>query len=111
MAYPMRCYAGFNIPSKQGRFLLLGFSVPVEDPSADSEFALVDDEDIKDWMTGGFVLGSLSETKKVLADIKGSGSAYTSMLEFYPPEPVQVTYGTSVYCTNVRQEGICVYVR
>ena len=53
--YPIQCPGSFSVPAKSGKFEVLGFCVTVADPTADSQFAIVDDPGIKEsWITGGF---------------------------------------------------------
>lgn len=45
--YPITCVAGFNMPAKAGKFEVWGFHVAVSDATLSSDFAIVDDPNIK----------------------------------------------------------------
>jgi len=109
--YPLTCHAGFNVPARSGKFEVVGFTVTVEDETADSYFAIVDDPAINQSGKAGLILSTLTEQKNVLAHKKGDGSSYDGDLEWFPPESIKTRYGLSLYYTNVKAGSVCVYVR
>jgi len=109
--YPLTCVAGYNVPARSGRFEVMGFTVTVEDETADSYFAIVDDPAIDQSGKAGLILSTLDYQKNVLAHIKGDGSAYDGTLEWHPVESIKTRYGLSLYYTNVKAGSVCVYVR
>jgi len=90
---------------------VVGFTVTVEDETADSYFAIVDDPAIDPGGKAGRILSTLNYQKNVLAHKKGDGSAYDGDLEWFPPESVKTRYGLSLYFTNVKAGSVCVYVK
>jgi len=114
MAYMLTCIAGFSAPARQGSFEVLGFSATVADPTAASQFAIVDDPGISKSGKTGRILGSLespTEQKNIIANQKGHGSAYDTVLEWMAPEPIKTRHGISLCFTNIEQGSMCVYVR
>lgn len=114
MAYPLTCVAGFNVPARQGCFELVGFSATVADATAASQLAIIDDPEIPRYGKTGRIIGSIespTEQKYIIANVKGHGSAYDTMLEWTPPEPIKVRYGISLCFTNIEQGSMCVYVK
>lgn len=114
MAYPLTCAAGFNVPARAGKYEILGFTATVADATVDSQMAIVDDARIGQDVKQGFIIDSLespTEYKNIIANIKGHGSAYDTVLEWFPPEPVKTRYGISLCFTNIEQGSLCLYVR
>jgi hypothetical protein len=114
MAYPLTCIAGFNAPIRQGYYEIVGLTATVADSTAASQVAIVDDEGIQSGWKTGRILGSLespTEVKRIIANIKGSGSAYDTVLEWWPAEAVKVRRGISMCFTNIEQGSLCLYVR
>ena len=114
MAYMLRCVAGYNAPARQGKFEIVGFSATVADPTAASQFAIIDDPAIKAEWEAGRIIDSIeapTEQKYIIANQKGSGSAYDTVLEWIAPEPVKTRYGISLCFTNIEQGSMCVYVK
>ena len=108
--YPITCVAGYNVPTASGRMEITGFCVTVSDPTAASQFAIVDDEDIKpDWKCGR-LLTTITDKKHVLANIKGIANS-DSVLSYEFAEPVKTRYGISIYATNMVLGSACVYRR
>ena len=112
MAYPLTCVGGYNVPIRQGKFRITGFSAAVSDPSLDSAVMVIDDNTIKEsWETGHWFATEDEglNCKKVLAYVKGDGSAYTPTIEWHPSEPVKTIYGISLYTSNLK--NLCLYVQ
>lgn len=108
--YPIQCPGGFSVPAKAGKFEVLGFCVTVSDPTADSQFAIVDDSQIKEsWVTGR-VLTSLDNQNGILSNVKGLANIDT-ILSYEFSEPVKTRYGISIYGTNLLPGSVCVYRR
>ena len=105
--YPIKCAGGFSIPIKAGKFSVHGIVATVNDLTANSRIALVDDENIKG-QSQGFVLGSLDNVKYVIADFKGVASV-DGTIGGMLPEPVKVRHGLSAYFDNVVAGSVCVY--
>jgi len=112
--YMLTCVAGFNVPIRSGKMEIVGMTATVADATAASQVALVDDPGIRsDWKTGR-ILDSVeepTEQKGIIANIKGHGSAYDTVLEWWPCEPVKTRYGLSLCFTNIEQGSMCIYVR
>ncbi|MBU0959869.1 MAG: hypothetical protein KKB31_08020 [Nanoarchaeota archaeon] len=108
--YPLTCKAGYNVPVKQGKYEVTGFSVTVLDPAADSYFAIVDDEDIVQSSETGRLLTTLTGVKNVLCHIKGLANIDT-LLSYEFSEPVKTRYGVSIYGSNMVAGSVCVYSR
>ncbi len=108
--YPIQCHAGFSMPLKAGKFEITGFCVTVNDPTANSQFAIVDDP-IIDQSTGfGNFLGSIDDRDNILVNIKGLANIDTS-LNYEFAEPVKTRYGVSIYGSNLKAGSVCVYRR
>ncbi len=108
--YPITCKAGFSIPAKAGKFDVLGYSVRINDETADSEFALVDDSNIIQGNDSGYVLGSLTNQKTIIAHVAGLANL-DSVLAVMFPEPIKTRYGLSILATNLLPGSIIVYMR
>lgn len=108
--YPITCKAGFSIPAKAGKFDVLGYSVRINDETADSEFALVDDSNITLGHDTGFVIGSLTNQKTIIAHVAGLANL-DSVLAVMFPEPIKTRHGLSVFATNVLPGSVIVYTR
>jgi len=106
--YPIQCYAGYSIPVKAGKFEVVGMTAVVTDITATSRFAIVDDENITG--TQGFVLNSLTNKKRILADLQGIASS-DGTLGIIFPEPMKTRNGLSVYMENVVAGSLTVYIR
>jgi len=114
MSYPLTCFAGFNVPIRQGKWRITGISAAVADPTADSAIMIVDDNTIKDTDEIGKIIATEDDgidKKKVLAYIKGDGSSFDTNLEWYPSEPVKTLHGISIYTLNTKAGAICLYVQ
>lgn len=114
MAYPLTCIAGFNAPARAGKYEILGFTATVADPTLDSQMAIVDDERIDQTGKAGFIIDSLEAPtyyRNIIVNEKGDGSAYDTVLEWWPSEPVKTRYGLSLCYTNIEQGSLCIYVR
>lgn len=112
---PLVCAGGFNVPAKAGKFDILGFTAAVNDPSLDSELAIIDDVTL-DWKSAGVGriipdIDSPTEVKDILVHKKGDGSAYDASLEWFPPEPIKIRHGLSICFSNIKQGSLCVYTR
>lgn len=105
--YPILCRGGYAIPIKAGKFKVFGVMATVDDTTASSQIALVDDPAIGDNLQG-FVLSDVDETKNVIANVKGVGSV-DGTIGIMLPEPIFVRHGLSAYFTNVVPGSICVY--
>jgi hypothetical protein len=114
MAYMLTCIAGYNAPARRGNYEVVGFTATVADPTAASQFAIVDDPDIPSDGKAGRILGSLespTEQKNIIANVKGHGSAFDTVLEWLAPEPIKMRHGVSLCFNNIEQGSMCVYVR
>ena len=114
MAYPLTCIAGFNVPARAGKYEIVGFTATVADSAADSQMAIVDDVRIGQNTQQGFIIDSLeapTEYKNIIVNEKGDGSAYDTVLEWWPAEPIKTRYGISLCYTNIEQGSLCLYVR
>lgn len=108
--YPITCVAGFNMPAKAGKFEVWGFHVAVSDATLSSDFAIVDDPNIKSSDSVGKLLTTLTEQKGVLAYVKRY-AASDGYMECTFAEPVKTRYGISIYGTNMVQGSVNVFVR
>ena len=108
--YPIQCPGSFSVPAKSGKFEVCGFSVTVNDPTANSQFAIVDDPGIKESWTTGRLLESLDEQVGILVNIKGLADIDT-LLSYEFSEPIKTRYGISIYGTNLKAGSVCVYRR
>ena len=114
MAYPLTCIGGFNIPIRQGKFRITGVSALVDDQTLDSELIIVDDNTITENMETGHLYATEAlalANRKVLVALKGDGSSYDSVLEWHPSEPIKTIYGISIYTSNLKAGGLCLYVQ
>ena len=114
--YPVTCAGGFNAPAKAGKWELVGFTAMVDDPTAASELTLIDDPAIKSNMKAGFIyptseVAAGTSKKHIIAGQEGHGSAYDTVLEWWPAEPVKLRYGLSLAFTNIKQGSMCVYTK
>jgi len=112
--YPITCQAGFNAPAKAGKMEIVGFTALVNDPTAASEITLIDDPAIKSNMKSGFLYAcsevAAGTTKKhIIAAQEGHGSAYDTVLEWWPSQPIKLRYGLSLAYTNIKQGSFLVY--
>lgn len=114
MSYPLTCIAGFNVPARSGKFEIVGFTATVADSAVDSQVAIIDDPAINQDSKAGFIIPSIeppTTQKNILCNVKGDGSAYDSVLEWIPFEPIKTRYGISLCFTNIAQGSLCLYVR
>ena len=108
--YPIQCPGGFPVPMKQGKFDVCGFCVTIADPTSNAQFAIVDDSEIKpEWETGR-ILGTLTNQKGILANLKGVANVDTVMSYDFT-EPIKTRHGISIYGTNTLAGSVCVYRR
>jgi hypothetical protein len=114
--YPLQCAGGYNVPAKAGKFRIVGFTVAVDDTGASAEVAIIDDPNIKSG-NAGFIIPDLDLPttvrhilvhKKKVFDTDGN---YDATIEWFPPEPLMVRYGTSLFFSNIKQGSFCLYVR
>ncbi len=108
--YPLTCVGGFAMPVKAGKMEVVGFMVTVDDKTADSRFAIVDDPAIKSSDNWGQLLSTLTNQKKILADYKGQGNVDTILGVLFD-EPIKTRNGISIFTDNVLAGSVCVYVR
>lgn len=114
--YPITCAGGFNAPARAGKMEIVGFTAIVDDPTAASELTLIDDPAIKGSMKAGFIystddVAAGTEKKHIIGGQEGHGSAYDTVLEWWPAEPVKLRYGLSLAYTNIKQGSMCIYQR
>ena len=108
--YPITCPGGYPVPAKSGKFEVSGFCVTVDDPTADSAFALVDDSTIDQSGETGKLLTTLTDKKGVLIYLKGLANI-DNVLAYGFDEPIKTRYGLSIYGTNIKSGSVCVYRR
>jgi hypothetical protein len=108
--YPIQCHAGFSMPLKAGKFEITGFCATVNDPTANSQFAIVDDPTINQSSGFGKLLESIDDQENVLINLKGLASIDTS-LSYEFAEPVKTRFGVSIYSSNLKAGSICIYRR
>jgi hypothetical protein len=106
--YPIKCAGGFSIPTKGGKFKIVGVCAAVADPTATAQIALVDDENINLGETQGYVLGDITNSKFILVNLKGIANE-SGNLEFSFPCDIKTRYGLSAYFDNLVPGSICVY--
>jgi len=112
--YPLQCVAGFNVPARAGKYDVAGFTAAIEDPTADSYIAIIDDPDIDQSGKAGKIIGSIeppTEQKYIIARVDKDASATEGTLSWEPLEPIKTRYGTSLSFTNIKQGSFCLYVR
>jgi len=111
MAYMLSCLGGFAVPARAGKYSVLGYSATVNDPTAASEFGIIDDSAIGDSWEGGRLLASIStNTKTVIARSKSIANG-DGVLEWTAPEPIKTRHGISIIANNIAAGSMCVYVR
>ena len=108
--YTIPCAGGFPVPARQGNFEVCGFCVAVAYPTADSQFALVDDQGINPSGSTGRMLTTLADQKGVLVNLKGLATI-DSVLAYEFAEPIKTRYGLSIYGNNWVAGSVCVYRR
>jgi hypothetical protein len=114
MAYPLTCVGGFNIPIRKGKFRITGVTALVDDQTVDSELIIVDDNTILETEETGHLFATEAAalaSKKVIIPLKGDGSAYIPTLEWHPAEPIKTIYGISIYTSNLKANGLCIYIQ
>lgn len=104
------------MPAKAGKFEVMGFTVLVDDPTEASEITLIDDPEIKGNMKAGFIyptseVAAGTTKKHIIAAQEGHGSAYDTVLEWWPAESIKTRYGLSLAYANIKQGSLCVYAR
>lgn len=113
--YPLTCIAGFNVPARQGKFEVCGFTVAVENTATAAHVGICDDPAIQPEWKCGRLLGNLMDPPTVLKNILVHAVANTTALEstiqWFPLEPVKTRYGISIHTLNVKQGSFCLYVR
>ncbi len=109
--YPIQCMAGFAMPIKVGRFRVTGLIAAVNDPTENSQIAIVDDSTLNENSTLGRVLTDtqLSEAQVVLANVKGLANV-DSVLVVDIPE-VFTRHGISVAAKNLKGGSVCLFWR
>jgi len=114
--YPLTCAAGYNAPARRGKYEIVGFTALVADSTAASQMAIIDDPAINQDGIAGLIyptsdLEEPTTKKHIIVNIKGHGSSYDTVLEWFPAEPVKLRYGISLAFENIEQGSMCVYVR
>ena len=122
--YPLTCHAGFNVPARAGKFEIVGFTALADQTDQDTEFAIIDDINIKknqDQATAAYKAGLIiadldqpCEIKKVLCHEKiyeGDGGPYDATIKWFPPETVKTRYDISLFFSNIKQGSLCLYVK
>jgi hypothetical protein len=101
--YHVTCAGGYALPIKTGRFEVLGYSCPVNDPTAVSQITLIDGDDFKP-VTDSSENRTFVE-KKGVANVNGN-------LEAWFPEPIKLRKGiTLAVATNLKVGKMMVYAR
>jgi hypothetical protein len=108
--YPIQCHAGFSMPLRAGRFEITGFCATVNDTTAASQIAIVDDSTINQASGFGNLLDSIDDRENILINMKGLASIDTT-LSYEFAEPVKTRYGISLYTSNLKPGSICIYRR
>ena len=113
--YPLTCVAGFNVPVRQGKYEIVGFTCAVGTPGAASHIAIVDDPGINpEWTTGrllGDEIDPPTEIKGILVHKVANLTAVEATLEWHPQEPIKTRHGISIHTENIMQGSFCLYVR
>jgi len=115
--YPLTCVGGYNVPARQGKYELCGFTAVVDTPGTAARVAIVDDPEIKSEWTTGRLLTDASVTpptyqKNILVHKYANSTALESTIEWFPfTQTIKTRHGISVYVENIKQGSFCLYVK
>ena len=109
--YPIQCEAGFSLPTRGGKFDVVGVIATAKNTAVVTQIILVDDIAIGDSKYGKILSSEeVAEEKKVLVNLKGIADTDGQIGVMFS-EPIKTRYGLSMYSTNTVPGSICVYIR